>query len=227
MQKYLEPLIGLFRQGADNMKAKQMERYMKNRFPFLGLNRPDRSNLQKEFFRHYGLPAIEKLPPLIAELWELSEREFQYFGMDLLVKMVKKLPAESIEIFQKMIVEKSWWDTVDLIAGKLISIHFGRFPKVKEHYLADWRKSDNIWLRRTCLLFQLHYKENTDVDLLFALIRENLGSKEFFINKAIGWALREYSKTDVEAVIDFVDDTDLHPLSCREALKWLKEEGKG
>jgi 3-methyladenine DNA glycosylase AlkD len=113
---------------------------------------------------------------------------------------------------------------VDTIAGHTVGTHFKRFPKVREKYLKKWRKSDNFWLRRTALLFQLGYKKETDFDLLCELIRENLGSKEFFINKAIGWALRQYAWTEPKLVKKFVKATkELHPLSRREALKNIGE----
>jgi 3-methyladenine DNA glycosylase AlkD len=121
-----------------------------------------------------------------------------------------------------MIVTKSWWDTVDALAAHVVGTHFSRHPQVRAEYLSRWRHSDQIWLRRTTLLFQLRYKDRTDRDLVFALIDENLGSDEFFIQKAIGWALREYSKTDSQAVQEYVSATRLAPLSKREALKWLR-----
>jgi 3-methyladenine DNA glycosylase AlkD len=111
---------------------------------------------------------------------------------------------------------------VDTLAGNPIGVHFQRFPDVREKTLAKWRKSENFWLRRTCILFQLNYKGETDFDLLCEIIRENLGSKEFFINKAIGWALRQYARTDPKAVKKFVKAAELHPLSRREAMKHLE-----
>jgi 3-methyladenine DNA glycosylase AlkD len=117
---------------------------------------------------------------------------------------------------------KSWWDTVDTISGGPLGIHFQRFPKVRERYLARWRASDNIWLRRATILFQLNYKKETDFDLLCEIIRENLNSKEFFINKAIGWSLRQYARHDPQAVKGFVTSIPLHPLSRREAMKHLE-----
>jgi 3-methyladenine DNA glycosylase AlkD len=109
---------------------------------------------------------------------------------------------------------------VDTLAGHTVGAQFKRFPKVREKYLKKWRKSENFWLRRTTLLFQLGYKEETDFDLLCELIKENLGSDEIFINKAIGWALRQYAWTNPTSVKKFVKATkDLHPLSRREALK--------
>jgi 3-methyladenine DNA glycosylase AlkD len=151
----------------------------------------------------------------------LPEREYQYIAMNLLDKFEKKLPEKFIVPLESMIVTKSWWDTVDTLASHPVGTHFKRFPAVKKKYLAKWRKSKNMWLRRTAILFQLGYKQETDFQLLSAIIRENLGSDEFFINKAIGWALRQYAYTDPKAIKRFVKETDLHPLSRREAMKHL------
>jgi 3-methyladenine DNA glycosylase AlkD len=112
---------------------------------------------------------------------------------------------------------------VDAIAGHSVGTHFLQYPTIRKKYLARWRKSDNFWLRRTTILFQLSYKKGTDFDLLCDIIRENLDSKEFFINKAIGWSLRQYARTDPKAVKKFVNSTKLHPLSRREAMKHLEE----
>jgi 3-methyladenine DNA glycosylase AlkD len=144
--------------------------------------------------------------------------------MSLMSKFEKKVEPEFITTIEYLLITKSWWDTVDLIAGHTVGTHFKRFPTVREKYLKKWRKSDNFWLRRTTLLFQLGYKKETDFDLMCELIKENLGSDEFFINKAIGWALRQYAWTNPTPVKQFVKATkELHPLSRREALKNIGE----
>jgi 3-methyladenine DNA glycosylase AlkD len=163
------------------------------------------------------------LDAILRDLWSLPEREFQYAATSLLGRLEKQLPANMIKTMEYMIVTKSWWDTVDTISGGTLGVHFQRFPEIREKYLAKWRKSENFWLRRACILFQLNYKSETDFNLLCEIIRENLGSKEFFINKAIGWALRQYARTDPKAVKKFVKETkELNPLSRREAMKHLE-----
>ena len=143
-------------------------------------------------------------------------------AIDLLEKMLKKLPPRAIERFERLTVTNSWWDTVDGLASNVVGVHLQRYPELKDPWIGKWRTSDNFWLRRITLLFQLKYKTQTDVPLLFALIEENRTSNEFFIQKAIGWALREYSKTDSAAVEAFIGQTNLAPLSEREGLKWLE-----
>ena len=197
-----------------------MKKYMRDQFEYLGIKTPERLALQKEFHAEHGLPALADLDTVLRELWSLPQREFQYAAVGLLSKSEKQIPAKFIKTIEYLIVTKSWWDTVDIIAGGTVGVHFKRFLEVRAKYLSKWRASEDFWLRRTTILFQLNYKGETDFDLLCDLIRENLGSKEFFINKAIGWALRQYARTDPKAVKKFVTATkELNPLSRREALK--------
>ena len=129
-----------------------------------------------------------------------------------------------IEFIEFMIVNKPWWDTVDWVASHHAGTYFKMFPHLIREKTGAWMNSENIWLQRSALLFQLKYKRHTDEKLLFDYILKLKDSKEFFIRKAIGWALREYSKTAPESVVHFVETTELSGLSRREALKWLKRK---
>jgi 3-methyladenine DNA glycosylase AlkD len=169
------------------------------------------------------MPAVGELDGIIRDLWDLPQREFQYAGIGFVGRLENQLPSKSIQTLEYMIIHKSWWDTVDSIAGRTIGVHFKRFPDVRAKYLTKWRASENFWLRRTAILFQLNYKRETDFDLLCEIIRENLDSQEFFINKAIGWSLRQYARVDPKAVKKFVNATrNINPLSRREAMKHLR-----
>lgn len=223
MHPYVRHLKSLFEKHADPGKAEPMKKYMRDQFEYLGIQTPQNRALMKQFIDERGLPAIDELDTILRELWALPEREFQYVAVGLLGRLEDQLPAEFIETIEHLIVTKSWWDTVDSIAGGTVGIHFRRFPKVREKYLPKWRAADNFWLRRTAILFQLNYKKETDFALLSEIIGENLNSKEFFINKAIGWALRQFARVDPNAVKKFVKATPLHPLSRREAMKHLDE----
>lgn len=226
MSTYIDPLKSLFLAHADPEAAEPMAAYMRDQFPYLGIKSPLRQQLEREFIATHNLPQPEDLSPILFELWSLPEREFQYAAIMLLGKFENKLASESIETIQILLTTKSWWDTVDPLAIGTVGTHFRRFPEVRDIKLEEWRRSANLWLRRTCILFQLKIKKDTDFDLLKAIIQENLGSKEFFINKAIGWALRQYTRTDPDAVRSFVAETPLAPLSAREALIWLKRNEK-
>jgi 3-methyladenine DNA glycosylase AlkD len=220
MHSYVRKLKIFFEPHADPVKAAPMKKYMREQFEYLGIKSPQMAALQKEFIAAHGLPPLEELDVIVRDLWKLPQREFQYLALGLISKFEKKVDEGFTTTLEYLITHKSWWDTVDTIAGHSIGVMFKRFPKVKAKYLKKWRKSDNFWLRRTTILFQLGYKEETDFELLCDLVRENLGSDEFFINKAIGWALRQYAHTKPEPVRKFVKATkELHPLSRREALK--------
>ncbi|HRQ37806.1 MAG TPA: DNA alkylation repair protein [Chloroflexota bacterium] len=226
MSHYVDTLQTLLAQHANPVEAAPMSRYMRDQFPFLGIKTPARRALLKEFIAANGLPHPGDLEAILHELWALPEREYQYSALTFLDRLIKKQPPEFVSVLEYLIISKSWWDTVDSIAGGSVAAHFQRYPQVRDTAVAAWRVSDNFWLRRTTLIFQLPYKSQTDADLLFSLIRENLDSNEFFIQKAIGWALREYSKTDADAVVAFIAATPLAPLSAREGLKWLKDQGR-
>ncbi|MBC1923839.1 DNA alkylation repair protein [Listeria innocua] len=211
----------LFRANRSVADSKPMEAYMKNQFPFLGIRATERKKLVADFLRENGMP--DDLLELVVELFAEEERELQYAAIDLLSRYGKKQASEAIEIYEQLVTTKSWWDTVDGLAGTVVSNHFKLYPDLIPIYNEAWINGDNIWLARTAILFQLKYKEETNAELLFANCEKWLGSKEFFIQKAIGWALRQYAKIDSEAVRVFVNSHTLAPLSRREALKHIGE----
>jgi len=223
MHSYVKQLKALFEHNADPSQAPAMKKYMRGQFEYLGIKTPQSKALQKEFYAAHGLPEISELDMIVRDLWDLPQREYKYVAMSLMDKFDKKLPAGFIKAIEHLIVTEPWWDTVDLIATHQVGTMFKRYPNVKAKYLKKWRKSQNMWLRRTTILFQLLYKKETNFDLLCDLIYENLGSDEFFINKAVGWSLRQYAKTDEKVVRKFVKATkELHPLSRREAMRHLE-----
>jgi len=220
MHKYVRSLKELFEKNANPADAAPMKKYMREQFEYLGIKTPERKALHKDFIKEHGLPPLKDLDRIVRDLWSLPQREFQYTAVGLLSKMEKQLEADFMPTIEFLITHKSWWDTVDSLAGDIVGAQFKRHTKAGEKYLKKWRKSDNFWLRRTTLLFQLGYKTETDFELLCEIIEENLGSDEFFINKAIGWALRQYAWTEPKKVRAYVKATDgLSPLSRREALK--------
>jgi len=221
MHSYVKKLRALLEKNANPKQAPAMKKYMRDQFEYLGIKSPQLKLLTRQHIAENGFLPLDELDEVMRDLWSLPQREFQYAATSLMGRVEKKLPESSIKSMEYILTTKSWWDTVDTISH-FVGIHFSRYPKISEKYLAKWRKSNNIWLRRTAILYQLDYKSETDFDLLCEIIQENLGSKEFFINKAIGWSLRQYAKTDPKAVKKFVKETkELHPLSRREAMKHL------
>lgn len=224
MKTYLNTLQTEFQLNANPAIAVQQKAYMRNQFEYFGMMAGERRAVTKPFLTKAFLPEKADLVKIIQALWAKPERDFQQFGLDLAFKYVKRLEIKDIELFEFMITHKSWWDSVDFIATKLVGQYFKTFPDEKYFYINKWLNSGNIWLQRTALIFQLKYKTEIDTKLLTTAIHHLLGSKEFFINKAIGWILREYSRTNPDWVIDFVEKTALSNLSKREALRLMNYE---
>ncbi len=174
--------------------------------------------LTKAIHVQNGIPEGEDLKTLVRRCFEDDHRELHYFALETLQKTLKTKPSECIDFLEELILTRSWWDTVDWI-NKLVGLHFQRYPELIKPVTERWMDSGNIWLQRVSLIFQLPYKTKTDTDLLFRYVRRVAGSKEFFLQKGAGWALRQYAKTNPAAVLEFVTNTRLAPLTRREALK--------
>lgn len=218
---YIKKITDKFKQNANAENAIPMKTYMKNRFEYFGIKSPKRKIILKEFFAENGLPEFEDLVPIVDKCFSLPEREFQYFAIELCGKFKKQWQEETLSIFEQMSVTKSWWDSVDYIKSVCLKDYFLRFPEKRNEITQRWIDSENIWLQRLSVIFQLGYKNKTDVELLKRNILHLKDSREFFVQKAIGWALRDYARTDTEFVKRFVAENDLKPLSKREALKNL------
>nr|HPH37069.1 DNA alkylation repair protein [Sediminibacterium sp.] len=156
---------------------------------------------------------------VVQYMWDREEREWQYAAIDVFKSHRLLWKSRSIQLIQYCLTHKSWWDTVDGIGSDWIPTYFLIFPEKQISVTQKWNRSNNMWLQRSCILFQRSYKKNTNIQLLSEYIQQHQLSKEFFIQKAIGWALREYSKTNPEWVKSFVESQNLAPLSKREALK--------
>ncbi|MBY0123384.1 DNA alkylation repair protein [Bacillus sp. S/N-304-OC-R1] len=217
----IQLLVDLFEQNRDPEKAIPMENYMKNHFPFLGIKSPERKVLVRQFFEESGILKQDFQPDFILALWDMEEREYQYAAMDYIDKVSKKLGKNHLALMEHLVVTKSWWDTVDFLAAKPVGIIAAKHPEVITETIESWAYGDHLWLRRTAILFQLKYKERTDEKLLYRYIEQNKDSKEFFIRKAIGWVLREYSKTSPDSVRSFIQSTSLPSLSVREGSKYI------
>jgi 3-methyladenine DNA glycosylase AlkD len=221
---YWQPLFDSFDSLRNPEKAKWGKAYMRDQYDMFGLTAPVRAEVFRLFIKENGFPENDKLYDIIKNAWELSEREMQYAAMELLFRMRKNTELQIIELYEWLITHKSWWDTVDYISPNLVGNLFINFPQLRDKTVQKWMNSENFWLQRCCLLFQLKYKAKTDTILLFDLCSRLANEKEFFIRKAIGWSLREYAKTNPEAVQSFVDTTTLSGLSKREALKHITKE---
>ena len=207
------------RSVADEVQKAGMEAYMRNQFSFLGVKMPLRKATTAPYIKALLKAPDANLDKTVKWFWAKSEREFVYTGLVYCEKAKKTWTANSLQLFEYMVITHSWWDSVDVIAVHLIGELLRKFPEIKEGAISRYRSSDNIWLNRTAILHQLKYKKATDEALLFDICLQFRDSNEFFIQKAIGWALREYTYLNPSAVKHFVEDSNLKPLSRREALK--------
>lgn len=222
MKDFIQQLEIEFKRNANAAIAAGQKAYMKDQFEFYGIKTPLRRKIQQPFLDKRYLPSKTNLENTVKSLWLKPEREYQLFAQELTEKYVKKFEENDIALLEWMVVHKSWWDTVDFIATHLMGAYFKLYPSQIKKYVNKWLASKNIWLQRSAILFQLKYKNKIDTVLLASVINSLLGSKEFFINKAIGWILREYSRINPKWVIDFTNKAALHNLSRREALRLMK-----
>jgi 3-methyladenine DNA glycosylase AlkD len=222
MDNYFKSLVEIFRENSNEKDSISFEKYMRNKFKFLGIKSPRRNEIIKEYFKNYGKPVSNKTNAYIKYLWNLEEREFQHLALLIFEKNIKNLQSEDIDLIEFVISNKSWWDTVDGTI-KISGAYFKKYPEQIDIFITKWINSDDFWFRRSAILFQLKYKMETDKELLFNLIKKTSSEKEFFIRKAIGWALREYSKYNPGDVIEFAENNQLSNLSKKEALRLLNK----
>ncbi len=218
---YLTQLQKVYEANRAVIEAEDMSRYMKNLFPFIGICAPKRKEMFKQHITKHGLPEYKELFAIVKNCYQQPEREYHYFAIDLSGKFVKQANADFVTIMEFLISENSWWDSVDSVASNCTRDFFKRNIALQMPVTRKWMDSGNMWLQRASILFQLNYKNDTNEKLLYKYILELNSSHEFFIQKAIGWALREYSKTNPDSVKKFLAENNLAKLSVREASKHL------
>ena len=215
----VEELVKELKAAANPDDAVAMKAYMKNKFEFLGVKTPARRKLAKAFFKQQTDSVVDW--NFINEAWKNPYRELQYTALDYLESRKKLLTPSDLPRLKKLAQTKSWWDTIDFL-DRLVGSIIVRFPETKEIILS-WSCDKDIWLRRLAIDHQLLLKEETDTELLEKILVNNLVKTEFFINKAIGWTLRDYSKTNPDWVRDFIEQhqAEMAALSIREGSKYL------
>lgn len=207
-------------QHKNKEQAQRMSKYMLNKSEYIGIKTPERREIFKNFFKEYKNE--EKIDwEFVNKCWEDKYREFQFVGADYLKNMKDKLTIDDIPKLKQLILKKSWWDTIDNLDMTIgaLALKDSNMNKI----LLEWSLDENIWLRRIAIDHQLLRKEKTDIELLEKILKNNLGQTEFFINKAIGWVLRDYSKTNPEWVKNFIEENKekMAKLSIKEASKYL------
>jgi 3-methyladenine DNA glycosylase AlkD len=225
-----DTLVQALRDGlarlADPARAPAMQAYMKSAMPYWGVQTPDQRCLVRAVFAAHPLPSFEQWHDTILTLWrQATHREERYAAIALAGdhRYHSYQTLDALPLYEELIVTGAWWDLVDGLASHQIGGLLRRYPDPMRQTMLAWSRDRDLWMRRTAILCQLHFKAATDEALLYACIAPNLADRDFFIRKAIGWSLREYAKTNPDSVRRFVQDheTTLSPLSRREATKHL------
>ena len=223
VNEYILAVEEEFSRHANAERAAASKAYVRNLFDFYGITTPKRREIQKLFLGPASLPPFHAVPEIVKKLWNKPRRELQYFAMELYGKYKKEFSQKDVPVFEYMIRNKSWWETVDFISPTLIAALHIKRPELQEVNCERWMKSQHLWLMRAALIHQNLYKKKTNEQLLFKLILQCNTHPEFFIRKAIGWSLRQYARTNAPAVTSFLrrNKEKLSPLSYKEASKHL------
>lgn len=216
----LDRLTTAYAAAADPERAVAMRAYMKDVAPFLGIATPRRRVLSRGVLAGTGRPDEADCTAIALRCWALPEREYHYFAVDYLRRHAGRCSSDFLPVARYLVTTVSWWDTIDPLAAHVVGALVGEDPALTAA-MDRWIADGDLWVARTALLHQLRYKERTDAERLFAYCLLQSGHSDFFIRKAIGWCLREYAKTDPEAVRSFVElqRGRFAPLTVREALK--------
>jgi len=212
----------LLRSAADPVLSKSMSDYMRGHFYFYGVTAPVRKEICKAVTRESRKIPLDDLIQIVHGLWAFEARECQHSALDILIANKKRLRSGDLADVEYWLTHKSWWDTVDGLASHVVGSIVSRDLNLKMTLLSNWLDSDNIWLNRTCLIFQLKYKQQLDFQFLKKAVLKLKLKDEFFIQKAIGWSLRQHSRVDPAGILGFVNDTPLSNLARREGLKLIR-----
>ena len=209
--------------AADPEKAGPMAAYLKTDDPFYGVQKPGRTTIFREMKRRFQIRTSADYEQAILELWSLPHREEKYLALSIATTYREYIAVDRLPLYRRLIVEGAWWDLVDDLAARAVGIVWLDNREHTTPIMKEWIDDPDMWIRRTAIIGQLKHKERTDATVLFGFCLHRAHEKEFFIRKAIGWALREYAKTDPEAVRDFAYShrDQLSGLSFREATKHL------
>ncbi|MDP6418231.1 MAG: DNA alkylation repair protein [Candidatus Krumholzibacteria bacterium] len=225
MKDLVQFVQGELEKRADPEKAGPMAAYMKTRMPFYGVQKKGRDEIAQAF-ADYHPNSLQDYEKVVLSLWSLPHREEKYLAINFAIRKSDFIQPASLPLYEKLIREGAWWDFVDSIAISLVGVALRENRKLWKS-MDRWIEDEDFWIRRTAILFQARYRSDTDEDQLFDYCLRSAGEKEFFIRKAIGWALREYSYARPERVKGFLLENRelLSGLSYREGARKLIRDG--
>lgn len=218
--QYYKKLDARLEAAAVEANALPMKKYMKNHFEFYGIKSVPRKEILAQFRKDFGMISEEGLEEFVHLCWDNPYREVHYACLEI-IDREKQPKTERLQLYEWMVLHRSWWDSVDFIAPSLMGRFFDQNPELIAENTLRYVQSNELWLQRSALIFQLKYKTHTDLPLLFNYCEMLADHKDFFIRKAIGWSLRQAGKFFPNEITDFVKNTKLSNLSQREALKHL------
>lgn len=213
-----------FKKNSSREYAEGAQRYMKSKMPYYGVSSPVKKKIDSKIKKEYKLESFDEWYSVVKELWDNAKfREERYASMTILKQYKEYHTLKIVPLVEHMIVTGAWWDFIDEISPKVVGDLLKKYPKEMGKTLKSWNNSKHMWLRRASILAQLKFKEDTDTKLLGDFIKRTMHEKEFFIRKSIGWALREYSKTNKKWVREFIEKNkeELSNLSIREGSKYI------
>lgn len=221
ISKLKDEILYRMQDVSNNERKLKSERYLKQLFVCLGVDAPSRNKIFKEFKPKFKLLSKDEYKELIDLIWSIGFREMDYFAIDLMIWKKKWYHQNDIDMMRFFITSKSWWDSVDSIASNMVGHILKEDKDFQLHTAEDWLASGNMWLQRSIIIHQLKYKEAVDESLLYSSIDYVMPTKEFFLQKAAGWALREYAKINPRSVKEYLSISTLPALTVREASKYL------
>jgi 3-methyladenine DNA glycosylase AlkD len=223
----MHPLVKAYKEefkiNSNSEDAIQMQRYMKSSMPYYGVRSPIKKKIDLRLKKKFELKNFDEWYLVINELWDAQYREERYAAMTVLSQYKIYHTLKIVPLIEHLIVTGAWWDFIDGLAPNTVGSLLKKYPKEMRKTLESWNNSKQMWLRRASILSQLKFKSETDEKLLYSFIRNRMHEDEFFIRKAIGWAFREYSKTNKESVRDFISENknELSKLSIKEGSKYI------
>lgn len=227
MKEYTKKIHSLLAKHGDELAAQTMTKVTNGQFKFLGIKTVEQNELTKKIFVNYPLPKYDETKNIIRELFSFEEREYLYFGISLFLKRKKMWQKTDIVFIESLILTQPGWDTVEYISTEIVSQFYEMYPRIATEFIQAWISSKSQWLKAAAIMFQRTFKGQTNTELLAESTTANIGSDSDIVNRAIGAALRNYSKSNYKWVLDFVvkNSAEMNKKTKQEAIKWIDSKG--